>query len=749
MRHSRHYGFLALIICLLAVSLGCSRDPAAREAKALERGKGLLAQKDYPRALLDFKNAAQSMPKDAEPYYQAGLASLGLGDVRNAIAYFKKALQLNPKHTGAQLKMAGLMASTRNKDLVREAEKRLTEMLPAAPSNTELLDTLAFAEVQLGKPGDAIQHLQQALEKSPAHLASAIALAQMKLAQKDAAGAEEVMKQAVRQNPKSAPAALALAQFYLRINRRDDGLAEIHRALGLDPKNGPALFALAGIQVQAGQKDAAEQTYARLSALAEKQYKPLHAIFLFQTGKTDAAIAEFAKLAKADPEDRDARTRLVVAYLATGKPDPAQKVLADALKRNAKDVDALFQRSQLYLRSGNTSGAEADLRQVLHFKSDSGEAHFALARLYAATRSPLLQRQELNEAVRLNPRLVPARAELVATLLRERNAASALDVINQTPADQRNLLPVVVSRIWAMLFSGDEAGARKELDAGLAVARVPDLLLPDASLKMAHKDYAGAQAAVEEILRQNPVDLRALRLLLDNFSAQKKDPEAERRLTALASQQPKSAPIQQLLGEWMLKHGKPDQARLAFQAAKTADPRYVNAYISLAALDLAQNNPGSARQNLNAVLSADAKNEAARLMLADLEMKAGNTAAAIEHLRAVADTDDKNVMALNNLAYLLAKTDPDGALKYAQRADEIAPDTPAIEDTLGWVYYRKGLYDNALTHLKIAVEKGGTPRRQFHLGMAYVKAGNPATGRQIVATALKSDPALATSERDW
>jgi tetratricopeptide (TPR) repeat protein len=137
------------------------------------------------------------------------------------------------------------------------------------------------------------------------------------------------------------------------------------------------------------------------------------------------------------------------------------------------------------------------------------------------------------------------------------------------------------------------------------------------------------------------------------------------------------------------------------------------------------------------------------MLLAELEEKSGNTNGAIDQLRQVAEADDRNVMALNNLAYLLAKTDPDGALKYAQKADEIAPQTAAIEDTLGWVYYRKGLYTNALTHLRIAVAKDGTPRRQFHLGMAYVKAGDQAMGRQIVAAALKSDPSLATSERDW
>ena|SRR5579871_616546 len=111
--------------------------------------------------------------------------------------------------------------------------------------------------------------------------------------------------------------------------------------------------------------------------------------------------------------------------------------------------------------------------------------------------------------------------------------------------------------------------------------------------------------------------------------------------------------------------------------------RFCHCRLSLAALDASRNNFDSARQNLTAVLPADAKNTAAHMMRSEIDLKAGNVAAAIEHLRVVTEADDKNVLALNNLAYLLAKTDPNGAFEYAQRADELAPETAAIGDTLG------------------------------------------------------------------
>ena len=238
MRPMRHY----IPVIFVLVFSACSQSPESKEAKSLERGKKFLEQHDFSRALLEFKNASQAMPRDAEPYYQAGLAEFEQGNAQKAFDSFKRATQLNPNHEGARLKVAEIMAMSAQPAAGGRSRKRLNAMLPSAPSNPELLDTLAITEAQLGNTADAETHLQQALDKAPGHLNSAIAMAQLKLAQKDVAGAEEVLKRAVQQDPKSAPAALAMARFYLQVNRQDDGLAQLQRAVELDPKSGPALF---------------------------------------------------------------------------------------------------------------------------------------------------------------------------------------------------------------------------------------------------------------------------------------------------------------------------------------------------------------------------------------------------------------------------------------------------------------------------------------------------------------------------
>ena len=109
--------------------------------------------------------------------------------------------------------------------------------------------------------------------------------------------------------------------------------------------------------------------------------------------------------------------------------------------------------------------------------------------------------------------------------------------------------------------------------------------------------------------------------------------------------------------------------------------------------------------------------------------------------------DDKNPLALNGLAYLLTESgQPDEAIRYAQKAKEVAPGSAAVDDTLGWTYFRKGMYAMAVTHLESATAKEGTALRRYHLAMAYLKAGDPKRGRQTFEAALKMDPKLPEAQ---
>src|ERR1035438_9744997 len=245
MRFQRSSSWAGVAILMLSA---CSQSPQAKEAKYLEKGRKEFEKKNYAVAVLHFKNAMAAQPSDAEPYYQLGMTHLAGNDVNSAAAYFRKATELNPKHTAAQLKLAELMSTSRSREMVEEAQKRTLDVLAILPDDIDALDIMAVTELRLGKPESAEAHLEQALRKSPSNLRSSIALAQTRLARKDVAGAEEALKQAAVQAPKSPEPRVYLGGFYQALGRTPEAEQEFRRALEIDPKNGPALLNLGAMR---------------------------------------------------------------------------------------------------------------------------------------------------------------------------------------------------------------------------------------------------------------------------------------------------------------------------------------------------------------------------------------------------------------------------------------------------------------------------------------------------------------------
>ena len=76
----------------------------------------------------------------------------------------------------------------------------------------------------------------------------------------------------------------------------------------------------------------------------------------------------------------------------------------------------------------------------------------------------------------------------------------------------------------------------------------------------------------------------------------------------------------------------------------------------------------------------------------------------IEYYEKSLKTDDENISSLNGLGYVLAcqKKDLARALSLCKQAVKIAPKSAACLDSLGWVYYKMGLYKDALQYLNDA-----------------------------------------------
>jgi tetratricopeptide (TPR) repeat protein len=61
-------------------------------------------------------------------------------------------------------------------------------------------------------------------------------------------------------------------------------------------------------------------------------------------------------------------------------------------------------------------------------------------------------------------------------------------------------------------------------------------------------------------------------------------------------------------------------------------------------------------------------------------------------------------------------------------------------DTLGWVYYKKGLYDSAISEFSSSLEKiPENPIVHYHLGLAYYKKDDKTKAKMALEKALSVD----------
>jgi tetratricopeptide (TPR) repeat protein len=736
-------------VCVLCIAAGlalssCRKTPEQRAAAFIAKGKNLLEKRQYASANLEFLNASRLRPGDSEVLHLLATAAIAGGNYAEAIGYLRKAIEKNPQYLPARVKLAEIMASSPVLSHVKEAESAAEAAVHDAPSDSEALRVLAKAQLKLGDYKSAEDQFTKSVSMMPQNLRASIGLAVLKWRKNDLPGAEDILKRAVESAPKAPEPLIVLGRFYRLTKRLPEAGDALRRAAQMNRFRGLALEALAQIYAEQKRDNEVEATYRAMAQLPERRFKPLHAVYLFGRGRQAEAVAELKALADADKSDREARSRLVSAYMLTNQPQAAVKVVTDALNQNGKDVSALLDRGRLYLAAGKAEDLERDMRRVIQLTSNSAEAHYLLA---MSLRKSMKRsaRQELTEALSIDPQFLAARVELSAELRRANEFQAAQGVIDQAPPSQRRGPELTIEQNWIWLANGQYTSLKKSLDEVQKPAQNPTLLVQAALLQLQRKDYPGAIERAEEALRINPLDLRAIDALATAYVGQKQVAAAVAKVRECADAQPQSAQMRYYLATWLLKTDHQEEARLELKKAIGLDSAFAPARLTMAQSELAAGQYDAARQQVGAILEKNPRNGAALMLSGVIEESAHNFDQAIQAYRKVLDVDDTNPLAMNNLAYLTAEHTQDlgQALKYAEQAKQISPESADVDDTLGWIYFRRGVYANAIRHLEMADKRRPAAVTKYHLAMAYHRTGERDRATQAMAAGLRLNPSLA------
>jgi Flp pilus assembly protein TadD len=160
----------------------------------------------------------------------------------------------------------------------------------------------------------------------------------------------------------------------------------------------------------------------------------------------------------------------------------------------------------------------------------------------------------------------------------------------------------------------------------------------------------------------------------------------------------------------------------------------------------------AADRDLQSALLAAPRDARAYVLLGTLRQSQGDWKDAQRQYQRALALRPGDASAANNLAYLLLEHggDADLALSLAQTARKAMPGLANTADTLGWAYFHKGNYGEAVNLLQDAVRASAEdPTYHYHLGMAYQRNGEPAKARAQFERALqlKPQPSQATQLR--
>jgi tetratricopeptide (TPR) repeat protein len=268
------------------VDFAASHSGTARYMAEIYRLRGMPSQ-----ALGQYQLLLRREPNDVEALFQAGYLSFKLNQLDLAKDYFKKVMEIDPKHAGAAADFAALEArydeihNGRNEKTIGIT---LREVVQANPSSVEAHVNLGAQLIAEAVYPEALGVLERAVSLRPnsAAVQYDLGLAQIKNEKYEAAVTS--IRKALELKPNWPDAYNNLGLAYAGLSRWDEAVTAYHEALRLIPEYSGALFNLAIAHLRLGQKATAIQ-------LAEEKLRPLNSNMTGRVWQEIFAIERSAK----------------------------------------------------------------------------------------------------------------------------------------------------------------------------------------------------------------------------------------------------------------------------------------------------------------------------------------------------------------------------------------------------------------------------------------------------------------------
>jgi tetratricopeptide (TPR) repeat protein len=766
----RSIRFVAVILAVLVGFTSCSRDPNVVKKRYLESGNKYFDKGRYKEASIQYRNALKRDQKYGAAHYKLALVSLKVGDVAGAVPSLRRAVELLPPdqadHWESVVRLCEvyLLAGAGEKQYMDDVEKFTAELLKRDPNSFDAHRLIG--DLNYSRATGAYKNKHP--EEGAAYLASATAeyfkadsvkpgqpLVSMQLARALAAKADfpaaEARYRSVIQRDKTFQAAYTeLYRMYLFQNRPADAEQVLKSAFENNPKQYGYLTLLAMHYYGRQRRDEMIAVLNQIKSHSKDFDQAFLTVgdFYLRMGDGDSAIREYKEGIDKDAKKKSTyQKRVIEVLMRQGKRTEAAELNAQILKESPNDTDARGLAATFLLDKGDIAQAMAELQSVVTRAPDNPVSRYNLGRAHAARGEYEQARQQFQKAIEIRPDYILARLALAQLQVSRGEFDAALKTAEAILAIDKGNVNARLIESAALMGQKKFGDSRVMLDAMLKVnPGSPDVLFQMGVVNLAENKFKDAEEAFRRAYQLNPANSRGLMGIVETNMAQNKTDEALKILQAESDKSPNRSDLLLAMGNTAVRAGKYDFAiqtftRLLGQTEKGS--RQGDIHLRIGETYRRKGDVNASIQELQKARETLPDNIVVLKTLALVLDGAQRKPEARKVYEATLKLDPNDGVALNNLAFLLAETggDLDDALTKAQRAKQLLPSLYEISDTLGWIYLKKNLADQAIDVFKdLVIKEPNHSTYHYHLGIAYSQKGDKTQALVQLREALKYNP---------
>lgn len=666
------------------------------------------------------RQALERVPQSPQPQLVMAEIELRRGQPETALEMVDRILDSDSENLAARFLRVNILAALERFEEADRAMRQIAEPLREVPEALLISAVLKARTNQLAQAGDL---LGQYLAAVPKNRMARRLLANIQLDQNQARTAIDTLQPLVSANSQDLVSLQMLSSAQLRSGDWQGARDSFRRVLPLagPEAGGQARSFLATLGSDGSIPD--EATRALLLILDD-----------MRNARLDSARDRAEALAAARPEDAGIKNLLGAVHMARNENDAAQAEFEAALSIDPNLQGAIDNLNRVDARQGQLDSVEIRLRLQLEDNPTNEATRLQLANLlnrqgHGEEALQLLEdgRQALTDAVQL-------RLALGAAYLSTDRQAEAVDLITELARIGRDNTDPQAFQAAAnlQLRAGDGAAAMTLLEEAEAAA--PDDIatkLALARLQYQASNISAARATIERVRAIDPTNVIANNSMVDLYLSEQAGEEAMRFAAGL--EQLDSVQSANLQAKTLTALGQSDNALTILEQVHKESPNSESAR-NLFLARYRADNKDEAVDALRIWLEANPDDAASLELLSQSLIVGQDYAAAAAPLEQALQLIPDNPQVLNNLAWLRYELARPGAIDLARRAQELAPRSPEITDTLGWMLVQEGDIEQGLPLLREAHDNlPDNPDIRYHLAHALNESGDTAAARDILA----------------